>query len=100
LTRDELLQTCEEAQVPCGPVYAIDEIFEDPHYKARGNILTMRDPRIGELAIPNLVPRLSETPGEVKWLGPAMGEHNGEIYRDWLELSDAEMAALTAARVI
>ena len=100
LTRDELLQTCEEEQVPCGPVYAIDEIFEDPHYKARGNILMMQDPRIGELAIPNLVPRLSETPGEVKWLGPAMGEHNGEIYRDWLKLSEAEMAALTAARVI
>lgn len=100
LTRDELLQTCEEEQVPCGPVYAIDEIFEDPHYKARGNILMMQDPRIGELAIPNLVPRLSETPGEVKWLGPTMGEHNGEIYRDWLKLSDAEMEALTAARVI
>jgi crotonobetainyl-CoA:carnitine CoA-transferase CaiB-like acyl-CoA transferase len=99
-TRDELLQTCEEAQVPCGPVYAIDEIFEDPQYKARGNILTMQDPRIGELAIPNLVPRLSETPGEVKWLGPAMGEHNAEIYRDWLKLSDAEMEALAAARVI
>ena len=100
LTRDELLQTCEEAQVPCGPVYAIDEIFDDPQYKARGNILTMQDPRIGELAIPNLVPRLSETPGEVKWLGPAMGEHNGEIYRDWLKLSEAEMEALAAARVI
>lgn len=99
-TRDELLQSCEEAQVPCGPVYAIDEIFEDPQYKARGNILTMQDPRIGELAIPNLVPRLSETPGEVKWLGPAMGEHNGEIYRDWLKLSEAEMEALAAARVI
>ena len=100
LPRDELLQTCEEAQVPCGPVYAIDEIFEDPQYKARGNMLTMQDPRIGELAIPNLVPRLSETPGEVKWLGPAMGEHNGEIYRDWLKLSEAEMEALAAARVI
>jgi len=100
LTRDELLQTCEEAQVPCGPVYAIDEISDDPQYKARGNILTMQDPRIGELAIPNLVPRLSETPGEVKWLGPAMGEHNGEIYRDWLKLSEAEMEALAAARVI
>ena len=100
LTRDDLLQTCEEAQVPCGPVYAIDEIFEDPQYKARGNILTMQDPRIGELAIPNLVPRLSETPGEVKWLGPAMGKHNGEIYRDWLKLSEAEMEALAAARVI
>jgi succinyl-CoA:(S)-malate CoA-transferase subunit B len=60
----------------------------------------MQDARVGELAIPNLVPRLSETPGEVKWLGPAMGEHNGEIYREWLKFSDAEIEALTAARVI
>jgi succinyl-CoA:(S)-malate CoA-transferase subunit B len=52
------------------------------------------------LAIPNLVPRLSETPGEVRWLGPAMGEHNQEIYRDWLKLSEMEMEALRAARVI
>jgi succinyl-CoA:(S)-malate CoA-transferase subunit B len=99
-TRDELLAACEEAQVPCGPVYAIDEIFEDPHYKARGNILMMQDPRVGALAIPNLVPRLSDTPGEVRWLGPSMGEHNNEVYRQWLGLNDAEIERLTAAQVI
>jgi succinyl-CoA:(S)-malate CoA-transferase subunit B len=99
-TRDELLGMCEKAQVPCGPVYAIDEIFQDPQYKARGNILTMQDPRIGELAIPNLVPRLSDTPGEVKWLGPSMGEHNAEIYRQWLGLDDAAIERLTKAEVI
>jgi succinyl-CoA:(S)-malate CoA-transferase subunit B len=52
------------------------------------------------LAIPNLVPRLSDTPGEVRWLGPSMGEHNNEIYRQWLGLNDAEIERLTAAQVI
>jgi succinyl-CoA:(S)-malate CoA-transferase subunit B len=99
-TRDELLALCEKAQVPCGPVYAIDEIFKDPQYKARDNILMMKDPRVGELAIPNLVPRLSDTPGEVRWLGPSMGEHNNEVYRQWLGLNDAEIERLTAAQVI
>jgi succinyl-CoA:(S)-malate CoA-transferase subunit B len=100
MTRDEALATCERFQVPCGPVYAIDEIFEDPQYQARGNIAWVRDARIGELAIPNVVPRLSETPGAVKWLGPSMGEHNDEVYRGWLKLDDAEIARLTDARVI
>lgn len=44
--RAEVLRLCEEAQVPCGPVYSIDEIFEDPQYAARGNILKMKDDRV------------------------------------------------------
>ena len=100
MTRDEALATCEKFQVPCGPVYAIDEIFEDPQYKARENIAWIRDERVGELAIPNVVPRLSDTPGGVKWLGPSMGEHNDEVYKTWLKLEDAEIERLTAARVI
>ncbi len=98
--RAEVLELCEREQVPCGPVYAIDEIFQDPQYEARGNILTVEDPRVGELAIPNLVPRLSETPGAVKWLGPSMGEHNDEVYRGWLKLPPEEIERLTAAQVI
>jgi crotonobetainyl-CoA:carnitine CoA-transferase CaiB-like acyl-CoA transferase len=98
--RSELLAMCEAAQVPCGPVYAIDEIFEDAQYAARGNILRVRDARIGELAVPNLVPRLSGTPGEVRWLGPALGAHNNAVYRDMLGLDDAELWRLRDASVI
>jgi len=100
MNRHDVMRACEDAQVPCGPVYSIDEIFDDPHYEARGNILRMQDPRIGELAVPNLVPRLSETPGKVNWLGAALGAHNEEIYRDRLGLGDDELARLRAASVI
>ena len=98
--RAELLARCESAQVPCGPVYAIDEIFEDPQYAARGNILRVTDERIGEIAIPNVVPRLSDTPGGVDWLGPPLGSCNEEIFQHRLGLTEAEMRRLGEAGVI
>lgn len=98
--RAEVLRICEETQVPCGPVYSIDEIFEDPQYAARENILKIADKRIGEIAIPNLVPRMSDTPGKVNWLGPALGEHNNEVYKDILGMSVDEIEKLQAAGVI
>lgn len=98
--RDDLMRKCESEQVPCGPVYAIDEIFEDPHYAARENILRMTDPRAGDLAVPNLVPRLSDTPGRVNWLGPELGSHNDEIYKGLLGLDDAELERLKGIGVV
>ena len=98
--RDQLMRQCEAAQVPCGPVYAIDEIFEDPQYQARDNIVRVKDDRVGEIAIPNVVPRLTDTPGRVKWLGPPPESHNDEIYRGLLGLSAAEIEALRAGGVI
>ena len=86
--------------MPCGPVNSIAEIFDDPQYKARENIKFFADPRIGEIAMPNVCPRLSDTPGSIEWLGPALGEHNGEVYKGLLGLSDHEMAALQENGVI
>ena len=99
-TRDEVLALCEKFQVPCGPVYAIDEIFEDPQYKARENIAWVKDERVGELAVPNVVPRLSETPGRVKWLGPSQGAHADHVYKERLGLDDAEIERLKALKVL
>jgi succinyl-CoA:(S)-malate CoA-transferase subunit B len=98
--RADLLRMCEAGQVPCGPVYAIDEIFEDPQYKARENIVRIKDDRVGEIAISNVVPRLTDTPGRVKWLGPAPESHNEEVFQGMLGLSPAEVAALRDKAVI
>ena len=98
--RDELLRLCEAAQVPCGPVYAIDEIFADPQYRARENIRIVQDGRAGEVAVPNVVPRLAETPGRVDWLGPELGAHNEEIYGGLLGLGPERLRELEAAGVI
>ena len=73
---------------------------DDPQYQARGNILRMHDPRAGELAVPNLVPRLTETPGKVNWLGMELGAHNVEIYQGRLGLTRDEMDQLLVGGVI
>ena len=60
----------------------------------------MQDPRAGELAVPNLVPRLTETPGKVNWLGMELGAHNAEIYQGRLGLSEEEVGRLKIKGVI
>jgi succinyl-CoA:(S)-malate CoA-transferase subunit B len=94
------LQECEAAQVPCGMVAAIDEIFEDPQYAARENIVLFQDDRAGEVAVQNVVPRMSGTPGGIEWLGPAVGAHNAEVYGELLGIDDARLKELTEAGVI
>ena len=57
-------------------------------------------PELGELAMHNVAPRLSETPGRVRHVGPELGEHNHEIYHGLLGLADDTMSALRSAGVI
>ncbi len=96
----DLIKTCDRFEVPCGPVNSVAEIFADPHYKARENILFFNDPRAGEIAMPNVVPRLSDTPGAVNTLGPSLGSHTEEIYRSLLGLDTAELDRLKSKGVI
>lgn len=83
-TRDEILKACEGAEVPCGPVYSIEEIFNDPQYKARENLVEINDPRLGSITLPNVCPRLTETPGQVSWAGRALGADTQDVLKDWL----------------
>jgi crotonobetainyl-CoA:carnitine CoA-transferase CaiB-like acyl-CoA transferase len=96
----ELIARCNAFEVPCGPVNSIADIFSDPQYKARDNIVFFKDPRVGEIAMPNVCPRLSDTPGAIEWLGPALGEHNADVYKTLLGMSDREIAALQDEGVI
>ncbi len=90
-----------EAAVPAGPIYSIADIVRDPQFLARGAIRTMRDPEIGELKMPGIVPMLSETPGVLKWTGPPEpGSHNREVYSGLLGLSAGDLERLAKAGVI
>lgn len=55
-------------------------MLADPHYRAREAIIRMAHPEFGDFPMHNVFPKLSETPGEVRTLGPALGRHNAEIY--------------------
>lgn len=99
MDRAELLGKCADAQVPCGPVYSVDEIFDDPQYAARGNI-AMVETRVGDMAMANVMPRLTGTPGSIDWAGKRLGSDNDSVFGELLGLSAEEMAALRDKGVI
>ncbi len=75
----EAVATCRAAGVPVSPVYSAAEILEDPQYEAIGSIGSFEDERLGTVRMPNVLFRLSETPGRVDWLGPELGAHTDEV---------------------
>ena len=97
---DELLERLHAGGVPAGRIYRAKDMFADPHFAAREAIVRLAHPEFGELPMHGVFPRLSATPGRVRHAGPALGEHNDEIYRGLLGLGDSEMTKLTAAGVI
>ncbi|WP_410218457.1 CaiB/BaiF CoA transferase family protein [Paracoccus sp. (in: a-proteobacteria)] len=81
LSMDELTARLEEFDVVYGPINSIAEVVADPHFRERGMVRDFQDKDFGSIAIPGVFPVLSETPGDVAWLGPQeIGAHNAEIY--------------------
>ncbi len=96
----EILRRLEEAQIPAGPIYSIANIAHDEQYRVREMILPAQIEGIGTVAMPGLVPKLSQTPGEVEWYGGMPGTHNEEVYSGLLGLSPEEMERLAKQGVI
>ncbi len=97
---DELMVLCDRYGVPCGPIMNIADIFEDPQYKARGNMQTVQDPRAGELVLPAGMPNLSDTPPQLRHAGRALGADTDHVLRSLLGVSAADLAAWRASGVI
>jgi len=91
---DDLLPLLHEGGVPAGRIFRARDMFADPHFAAREAIVRMAHPELGQVPMQNVFPRLSATPGAVRYVGPALGEHNDDVYRELLGLSDGEMAKL------
>jgi len=100
LTRDEVMRRCIDKEVPVGKLNSIADIFEDEHFKARKNLITIDEEGLGPVVVPNVVPILSETPGSVRNLGPPLGNATYEVMRELLEISAAEIASLRQQKVI
>jgi formyl-CoA transferase len=96
---EALIALLNEAGVPSGPIYKMNEVFADPQVRHLGMAVAVPKPEGGELNLVGPAIRLSRTPARMKRAIGAPGEHNAEILRD-LGYTDAEIAALRTAGVI
>jgi succinyl-CoA---D-citramalate CoA-transferase len=100
LGADQLLELLHGNGVPAGRIFRAKDMFEDPHFAAREAIVLVPHPDFGELPMQNATPRLSATPGAVRTAGPALGEHNDEIYGGLIGLDGKEQTRLRANGII
>ena len=100
-TAADIDRILNDAGVICGPIYTIADIFEDEQYRARDMLVPHVDPDFGEYIGPGVIPKFSETPGEVRWSASWVeGSHNRDVYGGLLGLSDEELAALQEQGVL
>ncbi|HEX5849004.1 MAG TPA: CoA transferase [Rubrobacter sp.] len=99
-TAAEVLEAMKEAGVPAGKLFTAEDMLSDEQYAARGSIVEVEDPDIGPFPMQNVVPRLSETPGEVRWTGPKLGQHNEEVYEKVLGMDEEDLTALRERGII
>jgi len=99
-TLKEVQQILDKVSVPVGPIYGIQEIVEDEHYKAREMLCEVELPDGGKVLVPGIVPKLSGTPGGIDWNGPSLGEHNEEIYTEFMKFSFEDFMKLKEQGVV
>ena len=99
LTLDELRDTLARHEVGFSPIYDIADVFEDRQLRARAAIVSVPDSELGMVRMQGVVPRFSDTPGRVRRAGPALGEHNDQVFGD-VGLSPAQIASLRERKVI
>ena len=100
LTVDATIALMNEAGVPVGRIYRAPDMLEDAHFKARDAIIRIPHKIFGSLAMQNVAPKLSATPGAVHHAGPELGEHNDAIYKGLLGFDEARLGDLRARGII
>lgn len=99
-TREEVVETFEEHDAAIAPVYNIEDIMNDEHYEERNAIVEVQDDEFGETPIQNVFPKFSSTPGEIRHLGPGLGEHNDEVFCGMLGLDESELERMNEEGVV
>lgn len=100
VTLADAMERLVAADVPASPLMSIADIAQDRHFLERGTIVPIEDEEHGALLMTAPIPRMSETPGQVRSLGPALGSANQVVLGGMLGMSEAEIAALREQGVI
>jgi crotonobetainyl-CoA:carnitine CoA-transferase CaiB-like acyl-CoA transferase len=97
----DLLDICGRAGLAVGPIYSAAEIVRDPHIRARGSIITRDDPETGKpIRMASPAGRFSDFAGEVRTLGPKVGEHTDRVLRELLQYTPAQIEALRGKGIV
>jgi crotonobetainyl-CoA:carnitine CoA-transferase CaiB-like acyl-CoA transferase len=99
-TAEEAQRLLIEAEVPVSRVNTIADIFEDQHYRAREMLLRIPHPKLGEVTVTGVVPKLSRTPGAIVKAGSGIGDDTRAVLTQELGMSDAEVDRLVQARAV
>ncbi len=98
--RDEWVKILNEADVTASPVYGLDEVFDDPHFRHRGVVVEVDHPKLGKTKLLNTPFKLSETPAEVRSRPPLWAEHTREVMGTLLGYSDDEIDQMMKDEVV
>ncbi len=99
-TRSELIALMEANNVPCAPIYAVDEVFEDPHIRERGTRVEVSHPAVGAFGVVANPMRLSATPVNRYDPPPLLGEHTDKVLTEVLGLDAPAIASLREAGIV
>jgi crotonobetainyl-CoA:carnitine CoA-transferase CaiB-like acyl-CoA transferase len=99
-TSDEVMDTFLEAGAVVSPAYDIAHIAQMPYFYERELIVSVEDPELGTLRMPGIVPKLTNEPTQIRWGGPAIGQHNADVYSELLGLTREDMDGLERDGII
>ncbi|MGV9678698.1 CaiB/BaiF CoA transferase family protein [Nocardia sp. NPDC003482] len=96
---EEVVREFEKAEAAVAPIYTAADIVTDPQYRALETVTAVPDDELGRVRMQNVLFRLSETPGRIRWAGPAPGAHTAEVLGRY-GIDAEELARLRAAGVV
>lgn len=94
LNLESALKVLEENSIPAGPIYNVEDMVNDPHFQARDMIVELDVENLGKLKVPGIIPKLSKTPGKIRWAGPKLGEHTEEVLKEKVGLNEKQIAKM------
>jgi crotonobetainyl-CoA:carnitine CoA-transferase CaiB-like acyl-CoA transferase len=96
----QIQRILDDAEVPASRIFTMADIFQDPHFAARGMLVPAPDDDLGTVTLAGVVPKLSATPGALHWSGRRVGQDTRTVLQRFAQLTDAEIDALQAEKVV